>query len=201
MAAADVWVPDISITLCDLRILVNQPTESIPPYDPPSRPGDNCFATPEWRLLSQGTVRTVQVVMVGELGQHRHRLLTPQDEHPIQHLPPHGAHPPLRVGVRPRRPHRRAQHLDPLRGEDRVEPDGELGIPIADQEPEPGNVLADLQEKVAGLLRTPPPDALSPEHMDPTGGHLNRKQHIQPPQQDRVHGEEVHRQHTGSLSS
>ena len=39
-------VPDTRSTSCDLRVLVDQPTESIPPYDPPSRLGDSCrFAT------------------------------------------------------------------------------------------------------------------------------------------------------------
>jgi hypothetical protein len=33
-----------------------------------------------------------------------------------------------------RRPHRRDQHLDPLGGNDRVEPGAELRIPIANQE-------------------------------------------------------------------
>ena len=30
-----------SVTSCDLRILTDQPTESIPPHDPPSRHDDN----------------------------------------------------------------------------------------------------------------------------------------------------------------
>jgi hypothetical protein len=36
---SDVWVPVIQSTSCDLRILVDQPAESIPPYDPFSRVG------------------------------------------------------------------------------------------------------------------------------------------------------------------
>jgi hypothetical protein len=41
-----VWVPDTRSTSCDLRVLVDQPTESVPSYDPPSRLGDSCrFAT------------------------------------------------------------------------------------------------------------------------------------------------------------
>jgi len=64
------------------------------------------------------------------------------DEQSIEHLTPDGAHPPLRRGVRPRRPHWRAQHFDRLAGEDRVERGGELRIPIADQEPDPAEVLS-----------------------------------------------------------
>ena len=46
---------------------------------------------------------------------------------------PNRAYPALRVGVGPWRPHRRAQHLDPLGREDRVERGDELGVPIAEQ--------------------------------------------------------------------
>jgi len=41
-----VWVPDISITSCDLRILVNQPTESIPPYTLPADPATTASPRP-----------------------------------------------------------------------------------------------------------------------------------------------------------
>ena len=59
-------------------------------------------------------------------------------------------------------PHRRAQHLDPLGGKHRVEPSGEPGIPITNQEPEPAEVVADHHQQVPGLLGHPlPPDALS----------------------------------------
>jgi hypothetical protein len=33
-------------------------------------------------------VRTVHVVVIGVLGQHRHQLPTSEGEHPVQHLPP-----------------------------------------------------------------------------------------------------------------
>jgi hypothetical protein len=71
--------------------------------------------------------------MVGVLGQHRPQLPASHDQHAVQHLTPNGANPPLRVGVRPRCPHRRAQHLDSLGGKDRIERGGELRVPIADQ--------------------------------------------------------------------
>jgi hypothetical protein len=148
----DLWVPDTRSTSCDLRVLVDQPTESVPAYDPPSRLGDSCrFATQEWRLLSQGTVRTVDVVMAGVLGQHRLQLPTSEDEHPVQRLPPNRADPPLRRGVRLGRLDRCAQHLDPLGGNHRVERGGELRIPITDQEPEP------VHERFRACWATHPP--------------------------------------------
>ena len=35
------WVPVIRSKSCDLRILMDQPTESIPSHDPPNRHGDS----------------------------------------------------------------------------------------------------------------------------------------------------------------
>jgi hypothetical protein len=90
---------------------MDQPTESISPDDGPSRQDDSGFARPEWWHLSQGTMRTVTVVVIGVLSQHGLQLSASEDEHPVQHLTPNGADPSLRVGISPWRPHRSAQHL------------------------------------------------------------------------------------------
>ena len=42
-------------------------------------------------------------------------------------------------------------------GEDRVEGGGELAVPIADHEPEPGGATAEVHEQVAGQLSDPGP--------------------------------------------
>jgi hypothetical protein len=55
----------------------------------------------------------------------------------------------------PRRPHRRAQHRDPLGREDGVEGGSELRVPVAEQEPEATDTVFELHEQVAGLLRHP----------------------------------------------
>jgi hypothetical protein len=115
---------------------MDQPTNSISSHDPPSRHEDRWFAGPERWCLPQSAVRAVTVVVVNVLGQYSLQLPASHDQHPIQHLPPNRAHPPLRVGIRPWRPHRSVQHLDPFSGKDRIERRGELRIPIADQKPE-----------------------------------------------------------------
>jgi hypothetical protein len=115
---------------------MDQPTESISSGNPSSRRDDWWFGGLERWGLPQGAVRAVAVVVVGVLGQHPPQLPTADDQHPVQQLPPDGAHPPLGVGVGPRRPHRRAQHPDPLGHEDRVECGGELRISIPDEKPE-----------------------------------------------------------------
>ena len=99
----------------------------------------------------------------------------------------------------PTAPHRRS-HAGPapvcaaprsLGGKDRVKRGGELGIPITNQVPQPAEIVAELHEEVPGLLDHPLPHRMRchREHVDPAGRHLDRKQDVQPPQQDRVHGE------------
>jgi hypothetical protein len=96
-----------------------------------------------------------------------------------------------------------AQHLDLLSGEDSVERGGELGIPIAKHEPEPTAPLLKVHHQVSGLLGDPLPHRMrrNPQHMDPAGRDLDREQDVQPLQEERVHGEEVHGQHALGLGS
>ena len=81
-----------TVTSCDLGILMNQTTESISPHDSSHRHDDSWFVGSKWRCLSQGTVRTVDVVMIGILGQHQLQLPASKDEHPVQQLASNGAH-------------------------------------------------------------------------------------------------------------
>jgi hypothetical protein len=101
--------------------------------------------------------------MVDVLDQYSLQLPASHDQHPVQHLPPNRAHPPLRIGIRPRRPHRRHEHLDRLGGEDGVERDGELGVQIADQEPEPvGAVVAMSRLRACWATHSPIGCAVTP---------------------------------------
>ena len=70
-------MPDTRFMSCDLRILMDQPTEPISSHDPPSRHQTTGVAGPEWWCLPQGAVRAVAVVMVDILGQHRPQLPAP----------------------------------------------------------------------------------------------------------------------------
>src|ERR1039458_9898791 len=54
----------------------------------------------------------------------------------VEALFPYGPYPALRDRVHPGRSHRDAEGLDADRGEHRVKTDGELGVPVADKEPE-----------------------------------------------------------------
>jgi len=158
-----------------LGILMDQPTKSISSHDSLSRQDGSRLDRPEWRRLVQGTVRTVHVGVIGVLGQHRHQMPRSEDEHPVQHLPPNRAHPPLCIGVGPRGPHRCAQHPDPLGGNYRVKHSGELCIPIADYISEPADAVSKPHEQVPRLLCHPRPHWMRchPEHVDPAGRHLD----------------------------
>jgi hypothetical protein len=59
-----------SVTSCALRVLTDQPTESISSRDCPSLPSPmgGGLARYHWRFLPQGAVRAVDVVMVNVLG-------------------------------------------------------------------------------------------------------------------------------------
>jgi hypothetical protein len=123
------------------------------------------------------------------------------DQHPVQQLTTHSADPPLRERVRPWCPHGCAEDPDALGVEDGIEGVGELRVPIANQELEMLDVVGQLHEQVAGLLGRPYPGRVGghPEDVDPAGGKLDHKQHVQALEQDRVDLEEVARQHALGL--
>ena len=63
-----------------------------------------------------------------------------------------GQHEASGEAVRPRTPWQDLDHLDARTGQYRVEGGRELCGPIADEEPELGNLLADVHHQVADLL-------------------------------------------------
>ena len=87
--------------------------------------------------------------------QDANKLLGTHDQQLIKTLPTDRADPALgdRVGVR--RLHRCADDLDTGRAPHIIERPRELGVPIADQEPEPSGLIAKDGDEVAGLLGNP----------------------------------------------
>jgi hypothetical protein len=76
----------------------------------------------------------------------------PEEQHSVADLGADGQHEAFGVAVRPRAPRRDLDHLDARIGQHRVERCREMSGPIADEEPEPGDMLAEVHEEVAGLL-------------------------------------------------
>jgi hypothetical protein len=128
--------------------------------------------------------------------QHRRQLPSAQDQYPVEQLTADGADPPFLVGVRPRRPHRRAQDPDALGAKDRIEAVGEFRVPVADEEPEQADAIPKVHEQVASLLGDPPARRVRrhPQNSDASAGDLEHEQHVQAPEQHRVDMEAVARQ-------
>src|SRR6266508_3269273 len=68
-----------------------------------------------------------------------------------------GEHEPLGVGVRAWTAGRDLEDLDARISQDRIERDGELAGPVPDEKRERLRALAEVHEKVAGLLGGPGP--------------------------------------------
>jgi hypothetical protein len=78
-----------------------------------------------------------------------------EDQHPVGELGPDGQYEALGEAVRPRAPGRDLDCLDARIRQDCVERCRELPGSIADEEPESRDVLAEVHDEVAGLLRRP----------------------------------------------
>jgi hypothetical protein len=89
----------------------------------------------------------------------------------------------------------------PLGAEHVVEAATELRVTVANNEVHPWAPLAQRQEEVAGLLGDPGAVGVGghASEVDPSGGHFDEEQHLQPPQPHRIDGEEVTCQDSGSL--
>src|ERR1035437_260485 len=97
------------------------------------------------------------------------------------------------VRVRTRRTDRSADGLDTDRGEHLVEAGGELGVPVADEEPEASTGLFEIGGEVAGDLSHPWAVRVGSgsEDVHDAALHFDDEQHVVAPQEDRVDVEEV----------
>ena len=113
-------------------------------------------------------MRPPGVVMGRVHGKYPTQVLLAEDQHPVGDLGPDGQDEPFGETIRTRTPRRDLEHLDARARQDRVERRGELPSAVADEEPEPVGVLAEVHQQVAGLLSGPRPVGM--------GGHA---QHVQ----------------------
>src|SRR4029450_4878426 len=108
-----------------------------------------------WRLQSERAMRTVLVVMRHVASKDLVQVPAPDNEQPVEALGADRANPPLRVGVRVGRLHRREQNLCALGTEHVIEGAAELRITVPEQEAQPSSPLLQCQQQVAGLLGDP----------------------------------------------
>jgi hypothetical protein len=91
------------------------------------------------------------VEMVVIFGQRLGRVALVDDEDPVEEFAADAADEPFGDGVGPRCPDWSLDHLDPAVGEDGIEHGRELGVAVADEEPEMSSCV-EVDGEVAGQL-------------------------------------------------
>lgn len=161
--------------LRDLLILVNEPAEPVASSDPSDLSCGVVRKGSRGRGLAESTVRAVIVVMVRVLLKHGRSMPPVDDQEAVEELAAEGVDEAFGDRVRPRRPHRRPDDPDVDRGEHGVEGRGELGVAVADEEPEPPTSVLEIHQQVARLLAQPGGRGMGgdTEDVDAAGGVLD----------------------------
>src|SRR4051812_50062443 len=102
-------------------------------------------------------MRSPAVVVGGVNAKHLAQVPLTEDQHTVGDLGADGQHEAFGEAVRPRTPRRNPDHLDTRVRQDRIERTRELTGPIPDQEPKPGDAVAEAHHEAAGALRGPGP--------------------------------------------
>src|SRR5437764_601751 len=120
-------------------------------------------------------------------------MAAPTDQDPVEAFSADGADETLGVGVGSRRQHWCADHPKAFAAEHVVEGTAELRVAIPHQEPTSPELLVYRHEQIAGLLDNPraawPGGAASQVY--PARVELDEEQHVEPPQEDGLDGEEI----------
>jgi hypothetical protein len=148
----------------------------------------------ERRPLGEGAMRSVFVVVRRVLAQHGREVSAAEDQEPVEAFAAGASDPAL--GVRPRlwRAHRRFDHADTFGAEDLVERARELAVTVTDQNPRPtGTLVVELHQQVPRLLSHPASVGVGrdPGQVDAAARHFDEEQDVEPPEKQRVDGEEV----------
>ena len=184
-------------------VLVEQPAEPVGSSEsgqaserPRGRVGD-------WDLEVDPAVRSFMVVVIDELEEDPLEVAFAPDEHPVEALGPRSSYEPFGDRVRPWRPHGCFDNAGADRPHHLVEGPDELGVTVADQEPDGSALVLEGGRQVTGLLGDPGSDWVgrhaSQEHLPAL--QVDEEQHIEPSQGDRVDVEEVAREGAGGLGS
>jgi hypothetical protein len=124
--------------------------------------------------------------------QHNGEVARSGDQEVVEAFAAQRADEAFRDRVRARRSNRAADDPNVGAGEYSVEGGGELGIAIADQEPEPVGVVAKVHEQVAGLLGDPGRGVgADPGEVHTAAAVLDHHQNVEAAQEDRVDVDEV----------
>ena len=143
--------------------------------------------------LIQGLVRSALIVVRDILHQDAPEVALAQDEEMIENLLTRRSDPAFRHDVSVRCPKRSLDDLDALAREDGVEARRELGILIADEEPDGWGAIVDLPTQVTGLLGHPCGGWVrrAAGQMDPACPQFDEEEHVDRAQEERLDREEV----------
>jgi hypothetical protein len=97
----------------------------------------------------------VVVEVLGELVEDGAGVSLVVDQQSVGALVADAANEPFGVAVRPGRPGRNLDHINAFGDKNGIEGGGELGVPVADQEAERGDLIAQVHQEVAGGLGGP----------------------------------------------
>jgi hypothetical protein len=133
------------------------------------------------------------IVVALELAQHGCGVPLVDDQKAVDEFPADSADKAFRDRIRSRRAHRRLDDPDVDGGEDRVEGSGELGIAVADQEPEALVGVVKVHQWVAGLLGEPRCGRVGghAEDVDSASGAFDDEERVEPVQADGVEVKQV----------
>ena len=115
-----------------------------------------------WTQL-QRSMRSPRVVVRGIHGKRPAEMSLAEDQHAVGDLGADGQHESLGEAVRPRAPRRDLDHFDARIGQHGIERCRELSRSIANEEPEPGDMVTEVHDEVLGLLCRPGPIGM-PSH-------------------------------------
>jgi hypothetical protein len=106
-------------------------------------------------VLVEALVRPVVVEVLGELVEDGAGVSLVVDQQSVGALVADAANEPFGVAVRPGRPRRNLDHINAFGDKSGIEAVGELGVPVADQDAERGDLIAQVHQEVAGRLGGP----------------------------------------------
>ncbi len=101
------------------------------------------------------TVGSSAIVVTNVFRESYPQVSLTEDHHAVGELGSDGADEPFGETVRSWATRRNSDHLDAHLGQDGIEQCGELAGPVADGEPELGEVIAEIHHQVADLLGGP----------------------------------------------
>ena len=146
------WVPRTSSTSRDQAIFVAQATDASLSSDPVLPEIDRFGQRFQRRSGVQRPVRPVLIVVSLVLAQDQPQMALVPDEGAIQQLAAASPDPAFGDRVHAGRPDATEHGPDAGVGGDRVERGREIRATVADHEPDPVRLVAEVHDEVAGLL-------------------------------------------------